>query len=95
MFLLFLSLYSLGINICKKAPDIFSSMLCLGITLNILVYFLINVCYVVGFIPTTGLAIPFFSYGGSHTLFNLFSLGILLNISNHTNLYKYKSIKYE
>ena len=36
----------------------------------------------VGFIPTTGLAIPFFSYGGSHTLFNLFSLGILLNISN-------------
>ena len=95
MFILFLTLYSLGINVCKKAPDIFSSMLCLGITLNILVYFLINVCYVVGFIPTTGLAIPFFSYGGSHTLFNLFSLGILLNISNHTNLYKYKAIKYE
>ena len=95
MFILFLSLYFLGIRICKLAPDIFSSMLSLGITLNILIYFLINVCYVVGFIPTTGLAIPFFSYGGSHTLFNLFSLGILLNISKHTNLYKYKYISYE
>ncbi|MAX29849.1 MAG: hypothetical protein CMG14_02895 [Candidatus Marinimicrobia bacterium] len=95
MFVLFLSLYFLGIKICKSAPDIFSSMLCLGITLNILIYFLINVCYVVGFIPTTGLAIPFFSYGGSHTLFNLFSLGVLLNISKHTNLYKYKHISHE
>ena len=95
MFILFLSLYFLGIRICKSAPDIFSSMLCLGITLNILIYFLINVCYVVGFIPTTGLAIPFFSYGGSHTLFNLFSLGVLLNISKYTNLYKYKYISHE
>jgi cell division protein FtsW len=95
MFMLFLSLYFLGIKICKSAPDIFSSMLCLGITLNILIYFLINVSYVVGFIPTTGLAIPFFSYGGSHTLFNLFSLGVLLNISKYTNLYKYKYISYE
>ena len=95
MFILFLSLYFLGIQICKSAPDIFSSMLSLGITLNILVYFLINVCYVVGLIPTTGLAIPFFSYGGSHTLFTLFSIGILLNISKHTNLYKYKYISYE
>ena len=95
MFVLFLSLYSFGIKICKFSPDIFSSMLSLGITLNILIYFLINVCYVVGIIPTTGLAIPFFSYGGSHTLFNLFSLGMLLNISKYTNLYKYKAVSYE
>ena len=66
LFILFLSFYFYGLNICKSAPDIFSSMLSLGIILNILYYFLINASYVVGLFPTTGLPIPFFSYGGSH-----------------------------
>ena len=70
-------------------------MLCLGITLNILFYFLINACYVIGLFPTTGLPIPFFSYGGSHTLFNMIAIGILMNISKFTNVYKYKYINYE
>jgi len=95
LFTLFLTFYFFGIKICKSAPDIFSSMLSLGIVLNILFYFLINASYVVGLFPTTGLPIPFFSYGGSHTLFNLISIGILLNISNYTNIYKYKYINYE
>ena len=95
LFILFLSFYFYGLNICKSAPDIFSSMLSLGIILNILYYFLINASYVVGLFPTTGLPIPFFSYGGSHTLFNMLSIGILMNISNYTNIYKYKYINYE
>jgi len=95
LFILFLTFYFYGVKICKSAPDIFSSMLALGIILNILFYFLINASYVVGLFPTTGLPIPFFSYGGSHTLFNLISIGILLNISKYTNIYKYKYINYE
>jgi len=95
LFILFLSFYFYGLNICKSAPDIFSSMLSLGIILNILYYFLINASYVVGLFPTTGLPIPFFSYGGSHTLFNMISIGILMNISNYTNIYKYRYINYE
>tara|TARA_Y100001970_G_scaffold33095_2_gene41026 strand:- start:1265 stop:2383 length:1119 start_codon:yes stop_codon:yes gene_type:complete len=95
LFILFLCFYFYGLNICKAAPDIFSSMLSLGIILNILYYFLINASYVIGLFPTTGLPIPFFSYGGSHTLFNMISIGILMNISNYTNIYKYKYINYE
>jgi cell division protein FtsW len=95
LFILFIIFYIYGIKICKSSPDIFSSMLSLGIVLNILFYFLINASYVVGIFPTTGLPIPFFSYGGSHTLFNMIGLGILLNISKHTNLYKYKFINHE
>ena len=90
----FLSFYIYGIKICKSSPDIFSSMLCLGIALNILFYFLINASYVVGIFPTTGLPIPFFSYGGSHTLFNMLAIGIIMNISKYTNAYKYKYINY-
>ena len=92
IFILFFSIYFYGIQICKRAPDIFSSMLALGITINILYYFLINSSYVIGFLPTTGLPIPFISYGGSHTLFSLISLGVLMNISKYTNIYKYKNI---
>jgi cell division protein FtsW len=41
----------------------------------------VNAAYVVGFAPTTGLPMPFISYGGSHTIFTLMSMGILLNIA--------------
>ena len=92
IFILFTLLYFHGIKVCRSAPDIFSSMLSLGITINILYYFLINATYVVGILPTTGLPIPFISYGGSHTLFCLASIGLLMNISKYTNIYKYKRI---
>ena len=92
IFVLFFGMYFYGIQICKTSPDIFSSMLALGITINILYYFLINASYVIGVLPTTGLPIPFISYGGSHTLFSLISLGTLMNISKYTNIYKYKNI---
>ena len=68
-------------------------MLSLGIAFNILFYFLINSSYVVGILPPTGLAIPFISYGGSHTLFTLISVGILLNISKYSNIYAKRYFK--
>jgi len=92
IFSFYLILYFYGIKICKSAPDIFSSMLSFGISINILYYFLINASYVVGIFPTTGLPIPFISYGGSQMLFSLISIGILLNISRYTNIYKYNSL---
>ena len=55
--------------------------LSIGIITNIFLYLLINASYVIGILPTTGLPIPFISYGGSQTIFTLLSIGILLNIS--------------
>ena len=93
LFLLFFTFYFLSIKVAKNSPDIFSSMLALGIAYNILYYFLINAGYVIGLFPPTGLAIPFISYGGSHTLFTLISVGALLNISKYCNIYKYKHLR--
>jgi cell division protein FtsW len=60
--------------------------------MNIVVYFLINSAYVVGIFPTTGLPLPFMSYGGSHIILSLASMGIIFNIANiNTNN---KRIKY-
>ncbi len=94
LFILFFIFYFLAVKIAKNSPDIFSSMLAIGIAYNILFYFLINAGYVVGIFPPTGLAIPFISYGGSHTLFTLISVGVLLNISKYCNIYKNKFLKY-
>ena len=93
LFILFFIFYFLAVKIAKNSPDIFSSMLAIGIAYNILFYFLINAGYVVGIFPPTGLAIPFISYGGSHTLFTLISVGVLLNISKYCNIYKNKFLK--
>ena len=49
--------------------------------LKYVLYFIIHVGYNVGLLPTTGLPLPFVSYGGSHTIFNLFQIGLLLSIS--------------
>ena len=56
-------------------------------------FLLINAGYSVGILPTTGLPIPFISYGGSHIVFTLFSIGVMINISlnnsyNDTNIYR-------
>ena len=68
--------------IVREAPDLFSMFLSLGIITSVMVYFIINAAYVIGLAPTTGLPIPFISYGGSHTIFTLLSMGILLNIAH-------------
>ncbi len=85
IFLFFCFFYFRGVKIMKKAPDLFSMLLCLGIISSIIIYFLINAAYSVGLAPTTGLPMPFISYGGSHTIFTLISIGILINICNKGN----------
>tara|TARA_B100000131_G_scaffold322976_1_gene379042 strand:+ start:6259 stop:7350 length:1092 start_codon:yes stop_codon:yes gene_type:complete len=77
----FLCLFARGLMIVKQSPDLFGMFLALGITINLVIYFIIHVGYNIGLLPTTGLPLPFISYGGSHTLFNLIQIGLLLSIS--------------
>jgi len=73
--------FTRGLAVVREAPDLFSMFLSFGIIISVMIYFLLNAAYVVGFAPTTGLPLPFISYGGSHTIFTLISMGILLNIA--------------
>ncbi len=70
-----------GILVAMKAPDMFGSLLAIGITTLIGAQAIINIAVVTATIPTTGMALPFFSYGGTALLILLFNVGILLNIS--------------
>ena len=81
LFFLFWFFFTRGLAVVQEAPDLFSMFLSFGIIISVMIYFLVNAAYVVGFAPTTGLPMPFISYGGSHTIFTLMSMGILLNIA--------------
>lgn len=82
--ILFLLLVARGMSIARGAPDDFGYLLAFGISLCIFVGVLINAGVVVGILPTTGLPMPFLSYGGSSLIFTTSGIGILLNISRQT-----------
>ncbi len=79
--ILFIFIFQRGIKITKECSDIFGIMLALGISCSFILYAFINVAVVTNLVPTTGLAMPLVSYGGSGAVVHLASLGILLNIS--------------
>ena len=70
-----------GIIIAMKAPDMFGSLLAIGITTLVMVQVAINIGVVTNTIPNTGMSLPFFSAGGTALIILLAMCGILLNIS--------------
>ena len=57
-----------GILIAMKAPDMFGSLLAIGVTALVATQAIINIAVVTASIPTTGMPLPFFSYGGTALL---------------------------
>lgn len=76
----YLVLFVAGILIAKKCKDVFGQLLAFGISISVLVNAFINVAVATGLVPTTGLPLPFISYGGTSLIFMCISTGILVNI---------------
>ncbi len=74
-----------GFHIAKNAPDAFSSLLAAGLTLKVGVQAFLNIAVVTTTIPTTGIALPFFSYGGTALVMQLAEMGIILSISRFSS----------
>lgn len=72
-----------GARASLLAPDRFGKLLAAGLTTSIIVQAFFNMSVVVGLLPTKGIPLPFISYGGSSVMVTLFSMGLLLNISQH------------
>lgn len=79
--LLFLILVWRGLSVALNAYEIQGTYLALGLTLIIGIQAFMNMGVVVGLLPTKGLILPFFSYGGSAMVVSFASIGILLNIA--------------
>ena len=83
--LLFMALILRGYWIALKAPDRFSLVLGAGLITLIAVQTVLNLGVVTNLLPSTGVALPFFSYGGTALAVNLGEMGILLGISRYRN----------
>jgi len=71
-----------GLRIARRAPDPFGFLLAVGLTALVVASALIHMCVCVGLLPTTGVTLPFISYGGSSLVVSLAAVGILLNIGS-------------
>lgn len=81
-----------GYWIALHARDRFSTVLAAGLVTLIAVQTVLNLCVVTNLLPSTGIALPFFSYGGTALAVNLGEMGIVLSISRHV---KQKKIQEE
>ncbi len=78
---LFWTLIHRGFIIASRCPDMFGKLLAVGITFSIGFQAFLNISVASSFFPTTGVPLPFISYGGSSLIVSLCMIGILLNIS--------------
>lgn len=76
----------LGFKIARSAPDFHGFLLASGITLMVMVYAFVNMGVAIGLLPTTGLPLPFISYGGTSLLLTLIAAGVLINIGKQGSL---------
>jgi cell division protein FtsW len=86
LLLCFLSLFIAGLIVAKKTKDSFGQLLAFGIMFSIIMYAFVNVAVSIGLVPTTGIPLPFISYGGTSLIFMCISIGIMINIALSNNL---------
>ena len=79
--LLFAALILRGYWIALHARDRFGSLLVVGVTTLIAMQTFLNIGVVTGLLPTTGISLPFFSYGGTALSMQLAEMGIVLSVS--------------
>jgi cell division protein FtsW len=72
-----------GTRAALSAPDRFGMLLGIGIVTGLITQALFNISVVISILPAKGIPLPFISYGGTSVVLTLFSVGILLNISQY------------
>ncbi len=86
--LLFLGLVIRGLSIARAAKDFCGVYLALGCTLIVGMPAFFNMCVVTALLPTKGLPLPFFSYGGTNLLVTCAAMGLLMNVAGQARAEK-------
>ncbi len=80
---IYISIFLIGFIMIRKFKDTFTQLVTAGIMISLMVYVFANTLVVVGVLPTTGLPLPFISYGGSSLLIFAIEIGIILNFASN------------
>lgn len=76
--LLLYRIFIIGLN----AQDLFGSLICVGVFVHIAVQVILNIAVVTNAVPSTGVPLPFISYGGTSVSILMAEIGIVLSVSN-------------
>jgi cell division protein FtsW len=87
---LFVALIWRGIYIAKHAPSIYACLIVVGIVAQVGIQAFLNIAVVTNTIPSTGIPLPFFSYGGTSLVILMAEMGMVLNISRYSYIRKDK-----
>lgn len=74
-----------GFKIASETNDLFLRMLAVGCASMLSLQAAMNIAVVIGAMPTTGIPLPFISYGGSSILASMATMGLLFNVSKYTS----------
>ena len=86
--LLFCLLVWRGFYVAMHSKDKFGALLAIGLTFQVGLQAMLNICVVTNTIPNTGISLPFFSYGGTSLLILLAEMGIVLSVSRSSDIVK-------
>ncbi len=89
---LFAAMLLRGYWVALRASDRFSTVLAAGLVTLIAVQTVLNLCVVTNLLPSTGIALPFFSYGGTALAVNFGEMGIVLSISRQRDRTKIQEV---
>ena len=89
---LFAAMILRGYWIALQGRDRFSTVFAAGLVSLIAGQTILNLCVVTNLLPSTGIALPFFSYGGTALAVNLGEMGVVLSISRHRNQIKKQEV---
>lgn len=70
------------LNTAMTAPDLFSSLICTGVMIHIATQVILNIAVVTNSMPSTGIPLPFISYGGTSIMILMAEMGLVLGISS-------------
>lgn len=79
--LMFLLLLWRLMIIAQNAPDLFGSLLCVGVIAHIAIQVIMNIAVVTNLIPNTGITLPFISFGGSALVMQMAEIGVVMNVA--------------
>ena len=87
-----------GVMMARIAKSTFNSLVIFGLTLTLCAQAFFNMAMAIGLAPTKGIALPFFSYGGTSVVMTLVMIGIILNliaVDNTPTNYKEEYTQYK